>query len=63
MATACPRSQPYFSLAVYTVVAGVMVGLQEIAVAMSDPFGDDKTDFDTRRLMEDAYNNMVAYLQ
>lgn len=51
-----------FSLITYMIVSGTLIGLQEIAVSMSDPFGDDKTDFDTHKLMNDAYNNAVAYL-
>ena len=53
----------YVSVVTYTVVAGMLLGLQEIAVSMSNPFGDDATDFDTRALCEDAYNNAVAYLK
>jgi hypothetical protein len=29
---------------------------QEIAVAMSDPFGDDEIDFDARKQLSDAYD-------
>ena len=29
---------------------------------MSNPFGDDSTDFDTRTLCADAYSNAIAYL-
>ena len=30
---------------------------------MSDPFGEDTTDFDTRKLCHDAYNEAVAHLR
>ena len=39
-----------------------MIGLQEIAVSMADPFGDDAADFDTTGLVESAYNNVIDYL-
>lgn len=51
----------YFSALAYVVVAFTMLGLQEIAVAMSDPFGDDDSDFDTTKLVEHAYNNVLEY--
>ena len=51
----------YFSLFSYVIVCFTMIALQEIAVAMSDPFGDDDTDFDTTRLMEKVYNNVLEY--
>ena len=41
----------------------MLIGLQEIAAAMADPFGTDDTDFDTRKVCEDAYLNAVAYLK
>jgi len=56
-------SNPFFSILAYVVCLLLMLGLQEIAVAMSDPFGTDDTDFDTTRLVEDAYNNMISYLR
>ena len=39
------------------------LGLKEVAVAMSDPFGDDDIDFDTTGMLSGAYNNAVACLQ
>jgi hypothetical protein len=52
----------WVSVVTYAVVAGMLLGLQEIAVSMSNPFGDDSTDFDTRTLCADAYSNAIAYL-
>ena len=53
---------PIFCGALYFVVSGTMIGLEEVAVAMSDPFGDDDTDFDTDHMVSKAYNNAVAML-
>lgn len=41
----------------------MLLGLQEIAGAMADPFGSDDTDFDTYKICKDAYDNAVAYLK
>ena len=35
------------SITTFAVVAAMLLGLQEIAGAMADPFGSDDTDFDT----------------
>ena len=56
-----PAGHWYFLLLSYIIVCFTMIGLQEIAVAMSDPFGDDDTDFDTTRLLEKCYNNVLEY--
>ena len=50
------------SLFTYAIIAATMIGLLEIAGAMSDPFGTDPTDFDTHTVCFDAYKNAVAYL-
>jgi predicted membrane chloride channel (bestrophin family) len=44
------------------IAAAMLFGLQEIAVAMSDPFGTDDSDFDTHKLCSNSYRNAVAYL-
>jgi len=51
------------TLAAYTIMMMVMIGLQEIAIAMSDPFGEDDSDFNTTKLVEDIYNNIVVFLR
>lgn len=51
------------SMVIFSVVAAMLLGLQEIAGAMADPFGVDDTDFDTHKLCYDAYKNAVAYLR
>lgn len=40
-----------------------LLGLQEIAIAMSDPFGRDYDDFDTEQICLNAYGNAVEYLR
>jgi predicted membrane chloride channel (bestrophin family) len=54
---------PVVATAIFVVCTAMLIGLQEIAAAMADPFGTDDTDFDTRKVCEDAYLNAVAYLQ
>ena len=51
------------SIVIFSVCCGMLLGLQEIAGAMADPFGVDDTDFDTHKLCYDAYRNAVAYLR
>lgn len=50
------------SVTTFSVICIMLLGLQEIAGAMADPFGDDVTDFDTRKVCRDAYNNALSYL-
>jgi len=50
------------AFSIFTVVIAIMVGLQEVAVAMSDPFGDDAVDLDTKGYLESAEKNARAYL-
>ena len=50
-----------FVILSFFILCICMLGLQEIAVAMSDPFGDDDTDFDTTKLLERTYNNVLEY--
>jgi len=51
------------SLAVFTVISGIMIGLQSIAVSMADPFGDDDTDFNVDAFMGTAYQTVVELLR
>lgn len=50
------------SFAIYLVICTILIGMQAIAVAMSDPFGDDDTDFDIELFMSEAYDNAIALL-
>jgi len=50
------------SLAVYVVISGIMIGLHAIGVRMSDPFGDDDTDFDIEAMLSSAYNTCFEIL-
>jgi len=52
------EGNPVETFICYIVVVGTMLGLQEIAVAMSDPFGDDDADFDTTHMMSVLYDNV-----
>ena len=57
------EDQMLLSLLTYSLITLLLLGLQEIASAMADPFGEDDTDFDTRRVCREAYHNCVAYLR
>ena len=50
------------SIVTFGSYAGVILGIQEVAVAMSDPFGDDDVDFDLATMANGAYANATAYL-
>ena len=51
------------TIVVFWIICTVMIGLQEIAAAMSDPFGDDDIDFDTERLLRSAFNDAISLLR
>ena len=51
------------SMVMFGTIAAMLLALQDIACAMADPFGTDTTDFDTHKLVMDAYTNAIAYLR
>ena len=51
------------TLFIYVVIQTAFLGLKEVAVAMSDPFGDDDVDFDANAMLQEAYNNALACLR
>eukprot|EP00966_Prymnesium_polylepis_P108856 2519615-Prymnesium_polylepis.1 len=51
------------SFFIFAIVAAIMLGLEEISVAMADPFGDDDTDFDTDEMTRYCYEATVALLR
>jgi len=54
------HAQFFLSMAVFVVICVIMIGLQAVAVAMSDPFGDDDIDFDLDKFLIGAYDNTIA---
>jgi len=56
------HGMPVFTVGCFAIICLIMIGLQEIAAAMSDPFGDDEIDFDGERQLATAFNNAVALL-
>lgn len=54
------HAQVFISMLVFLVICFIMIGLQAVAVAMSDPFGSDDIDFDLDKFFEGAYNNCIA---
>ena len=52
-----------FTAVVYFVICLVFLGLREVAIAMSDPFGVDDTDFDLESMLSRTYKNAIACLK
>jgi len=48
---------------IYFVICTIFLGLKEVAVAMSNPFGDDAIDFDLEKMLAGAFKNSVAILK
>ena len=48
---------------IYVVICVMFLGLKDVAVQMSDPFGDDDVDFDLEPMLSGAYKNAVALLR
>ena len=55
-------AQYALSVIVFTLICIITIGLQSVAVAMSDPFGGDDLDFDLKGLLKSAYENAVALI-
>lgn len=49
-------------LVTYTVICFIMMGVEQIAIEMSNPFGDDALDFDIDGMIRSAYKNAAALL-
>ena len=56
------KANVVLSLTCYMVTCMIMIGLQQIAIGMSDPFGNDDVDFDIDVFLKHAYDNAVAKL-
>jgi len=56
------HAQIVLCFVVYAIFCIIMIGLQSVAVAMSDPFGTDDLDFDLERFLATAYDNAVALI-
>lgn len=56
------HAQFFLSMLVFVIVCTIMIGLQAVAVAMSDPFGADDIDFDLDKFMISAYDNSIAII-
>ena len=52
-----------FTVVVYFIICLVFLGLREVAIAMSDPFGIDDTDFDLESMLSSTYKNAIACLK
>lgn len=52
----------FLSLTCYTVACIIMIGLEQIAIGMSDPFGLDEVDFELDNFLQVAYDNAIAKL-
>ena len=43
------HGMPFFTICCFAIICLILIGLQEIAAAMSDPFGDDEVRCAQRR--------------
>jgi len=50
------------SMVVYVMICTITIGLQAVAVAMSDPFGSDDLDFDLETFIKGAYDNSISLI-
>ena len=50
------------TLPVHMIICLIVLGLKNLAVAMSDPFGDDVIDFKVERFLAGMFDNSVAHL-
>jgi len=53
----------WLSLLLYAITCAVMIGLQEIAVALSDPFGNDTVDLNVNTFLKAARTNALSLLK
>jgi len=48
---------------VHAVICTIFIGLKNLSVALSDPFGDDTTDFQVEVFLGGSYKNALAHLK
>jgi len=53
----------YLTLIVYGILCLFFLGLREVAICMSDPFGDDDVDFNLEPMLKGAWINAIACLK
>ena len=51
------------SVVIFLVHSSLTLGLQHIAVALSDPFGDDDVDFDLSCMSSATYESVIALVR
>jgi hypothetical protein len=56
------EAQVFLSITTYATALIITIGLEQIAIAMSDPFGLDDVDFELEEFIRAAYDNSVALL-
>ena len=50
------------SLTLYSSCLFIMLGLEQIAIGMSDPFGDDDVDFPIKKFIEEARQQLRSMI-
>ena len=55
-------ASPWVSILAYMVIALMILGINQIAISMADPFGDDEVDFKLEKFLATAYQNALAHL-
>jgi predicted membrane chloride channel (bestrophin family) len=57
-----PETHFAIKIVLFLLVQTMMIGLLQVAIAMSDPFGDDIVDFDLEPMLTGTFNNMLNTL-
>ena len=50
------------TIACFTIVCVVFIGLRDLAVSMANPFGEDEIDFKFESFLAGSYTNAIAHL-
>jgi predicted membrane chloride channel (bestrophin family) len=54
---------PILTFFIHCIICTIFIGMKNLAVAMSDPFGDDAIDFNLEGFLKGSYKNVVAHFQ
>ena len=55
-------ASPYITTVAYMLIALMLLGINQIAFSMADPFGDDEVDFKLEKFLASSYQNALAHL-
>jgi predicted membrane chloride channel (bestrophin family) len=52
---------PILTFFIHSIICTIFIGMKNLAVAMSDPFGDDAIDFKLEAFLNASYGNAIAH--